>query len=272
MSRFVFLAVLVSILSISAALKAQPSVYEDYYSQLYAEQRAYFSSYMNSARLMPITLHTYLSTDQEITALNGVSLAVWRTTVTGFARQGAPKPSVMYGFGVLDNIIALQGNLSGKDGFGYSVDYLALNGGYTIPLLDYKAYFSLGARTALSYQPIVHPEITALNTDYTFVHDFKETDGGERSIEQSPFLGYSGDVYAKAGYQVSKNWYVSGALGLRLTSDIKGKWYLKSDVEAWKEGTQFFEPDEWILDELPKKNTFLGGSTLYLSLSLSPYY
>lgn len=271
MNRYVFLIFLTGFLGLSV-LSAQPSVYDDYYSQLYAEQRAYFSSYMNSARLMPITFHTYLSTDPEVSALNGVSLALWRTSVTGFAGQGVPKPSVLYGFGVLDNIIALQGNLSGKDAMGYSVDYLALNGGYVLPLLDYKAYVSLGGRTALSYQPIVHPEFSALNTDYSFVHAFKETESGHRSIEQSPFLGYSGDVFAKAGYQVSKNWYVSGALGLRLTTDIKGKWYLKTDVEAWKDGTQFFEPDEWILDDLPKKNTFLGGSTIYLNLSLSPYY
>lgn len=272
MKSFMILAAMTGLLLISTGAYAQGSVYDDYYAQMYAQQRAYFSSYMNSARLMPITFSTYLSTDKEVAALNGVSLALWKSTVTNFAKQGTPKPSVMYGFGVLDNVIALQGQLSGKDAMGYSVDYLSLNGGYAAPLLDYKAYFSLGARTALSYQPIVHPEFNSLNTDYTFVHKFNETDAGARSIEQSPFLGYSGDIYAKAGYQVSKNWYVSGALGLRATTDIKGKWYLKSDVDAWKDGTQFHEPDEWILPDLPKKNTFLGGSTIYLSLSLSPYY
>ena len=272
MKRVFAITLLIAIMMLITNLSAQKAVNADDYSQLYTEQRAGFVSYMNHALLLPITFHTYLTTDKEVSALNGVALTVFKLTKTNFARQSSPKPSLMYGFGVLDNIIALQGNLSGKDAMAYSVDYLSLNGGYAIPFMEYKAYVSLGTRTALSYQPIVNADFTTLNTDYTFVKEFKDKGTDNRSIVQSPFLGYSGDIYAKAGYLVSKNLYVSGALGLRMTTDITGKWYLKSDVDAWKDGTQFFEPDEWILDDLPRKNTFLGGSTLYLSLSLSPYY
>lgn len=233
--------------------------------------RSYFASYMNSALLMPINIYTFLTPKSGVHALKGVSMCMKKFSWSDFELQLKPEPSLVYGVGLLDNIIALEGSANGKSEVGYSIDYLSGNAAYVVPINNYQAYGAIGARLALSQQPLFQDEYDYGGSVFTFVQSFNTTDS-TRSYTSSRFPDYSADVFAKAGIRIYQGWFLSGALGIRYVPDQTGKWYLKSDVQDWQNGTIPWEPDEWVIDEFPKVNTLLGGATLYFNFTISPYF
>lgn len=236
------------------------------------QKRDIFAGYMGSALMMPITLYSFMTPPEGVHALKGISLCIKRFSFSDFPTQLNPEMSMVYGLGLLDNVIALEGSANGGSESGFSLDILSLNAAAVKPLEDYSLYGALGGRVALSNQPLLHPTYDYGGSEFVYVSAFNDSDAGQRSYSQGPLVSYSADVYAKAGIRVFQSWYLSGALGVRYVPSVSGKWYLKSDLDSWEAGDMPWEPDEWIIDGFPKTNQLLSGSTLYLNFTISPYF
>jgi len=238
----------------------------------FRSQQIYFAKYMNSAFLLPVTFYGFLKTDPAVSYLKGVSFCLKKSTGTSFEYQNKLKPSMMFGLGFLDNAMLLQGYTHGVKKIGMSVDYLAANAGFIVPVTKYRGYLGLGGHAALSYQSAVFPEYTLNGTTYSFVNKFDSSTTGNRMIWHSSPISYSADGYAKIGVKITKSWYLSGSLGLRWVNWMSGQWYRKNEVQEWVDEAMYSIPSPVSVSGLPSTNALLMGTSLYFNLALSPYF
>lgn len=232
-----------------------------------------FVKYIRGGFLMSASYTQFFSGAADIEHLEAVSLSAFRMSVTNFAYQTRESPSYIVSIGVLDNVGAMQGSVNGEMLNSLYADIVGVSGGYMLPLLDYGAYVSAGVKGALFYQLPLAEKKNALNTEFTYAHDFV-IEGNSRSIVQTRPMELSAETAVKFGLKVHKNWFASLALGARLNGSSEGKWYLSSDVQRWLGGDDAFLPEYeyWTDDSLPKQNYFLSGTTYFANISISPFY
>ncbi|MDD4310010.1 MAG: hypothetical protein PHO32_06480 [Candidatus Cloacimonetes bacterium] len=232
-----------------------------------------FAKYIKGGYLMSASYYYFLNPGEDVENLQAASLSALKLSLSSFARQPQEAPSFVVSLGLLDNVAGLQGNLNGSQQNSYFVDFVSLYGGWTAPVLDYGAYFNVGAKGIVFYQNPVFSEFKALNSDFVYAHDFVIKDSTRTVVKSRP-IGLAAEASARIGVKVYKSWFASLALGMRFNSSQEGKWYLKSDVQGWENGDDNFLPEYmyWTDASFPKRNYFLNGTNLFAYISISPFF
>jgi hypothetical protein len=232
-----------------------------------------FSKFIRGGFLTSGSYTQFFNAGDDITHLESASLCVMRLTASQFARQTNPAPSYVVSLGLLDNVAALQGSINDRLESAYSFDLASLSGGYTMPLLDFGAYVNAGVKGIVYYQTPIYKTFNTLNTEFTYAHDFLQSDSLRTVVYAKP-LGLAAEASAKIGMKIYQNWFGTLTIGMRYTGSKEGKWYLSSDVQSWLNGDDNFLPEYmyWTDSSLPAQNYFLSGACLFANISISPFF
>ena len=232
-----------------------------------------FAKYIRGGYLMSASYYQFFNTGEDVKDLQAASLSALKLSLSTFAKQPREAPSYVISLGLLDNIAGMQGTINGSQESSYFVDFVSIYGGWMKPLFNYGAYVNAGAKAMVFYQEPIYSEFHALSTDFVYAHDFVYKDTTRVVVKSRP-IGIAAETSARVGVKVYKSWFASLAVGLRFNSSQEGKWYLKSDVQSWENGSDDFLPEYmyWTDKTLPKQNYFLSGTTLFANISISPFF
>lgn len=232
-----------------------------------------FIRYIRGGFLTSGNYYQFFSSDDAVKHMEAASLSAFRLSLSQFPQQSNPAPSYVISLGLVDNLGMIQGEINGRNEAALFADIVSLGGGYMLPLMNYGAYLSAGAKSSLFYQIPLYEKFNTLGTEFTYAHDF-ELNGSELKVNSARPLEASAEASVRAGLKVYKNWFASLALGARLNGSAEGRWYKTSDVEAvhTADDLQVLEFNYWTDASLPARNYFLSGTTYFLNLSISPFY
>jgi len=236
-----------------------------------------FAKYFTGGYLTSGSYYQYLNPGKAISGTQAVSITALHYSWHQFDKQKKPAPLPVITAGLLDNVSMVQGAVNGNTKASYLVDIASVGGAFVLPVMNYNAYLQVGSRVAATYNAPFGDSLHALNTSFEYVTEFQEAGGVRTAQHNKPYLGVNADLSASAGIKVYNNWFVSLALGMRISPERNGKWYRQYDVDKWlTDPNELFSPEEnyawWTDDTLPDNNYFIHGSSYYVHLGISPFF
>ncbi len=239
-----------------------------------------FSKYFTGGFLTSGSYYQFLNPGKGISHIEAASLTGLHYSWHGFGKQTKPAALPVITAGLLDNVAVVQGAVNSDMKSSYLIDIASLGANYTLPIFKYAAYLNVGAKVGATYNSSWGDSISALNTKFVFVKEFRQENGQLKAeLNDKSYYGVNAEAALKAGVRVYTNWFVTLSLGMRMSKQQEGRWFNQSDVSQWINDPDLaFTPQElydffyWDDKSLPENNYLISGTSYFLHLGISPFF